>query len=137
MNQINYHQQATQVLCFPEQQNSNRCQAQHLLAITPKGTGQIIDISGAGLSFGCLYHHYFQNEWIMDILDAQGTHIKQLKVKKIWQRGENHSDISSEFEMEIGVEFLELTQDQIHELETLTNNIKTSGVRYAPNPAHF
>ena len=130
MNQISYHQQATQALCFPEQRNSNRCQAQHLLAITSKGTGQIIDISGAGLSFGCLYPHYFQNEWVMDILDAQGTHIKQLRVRKIWQRGENHANISTEFEMEIGVEFLELTQNQIHELEILTNNIKSSGAQY-------
>ena len=131
MNQISYHQQTTHALCFPEQRNSSRCQAQHLLAITPKGTGQIIDISGAGLSFGCLYPHFFQNEWTMDILDAQGTHIKQLKVRKIWLKDENHANISTEFEMEIGVEFLELTQNQIHELEILISSIKTSRVQYA------
>ena len=131
MNQISYHQQAPHALCFPEQRNSDRCQAQHLLAITPKGTGQIIDISGAGLSFGCLYPHFFQKEWVMDILDAQGTHIKQLKVRKIWQRDENCASISTEFEMEIGVEFLELTQNQIHELEILINSTKVSGAQHA------
>ncbi len=130
MTQISYHQQTAETLCVPEQRNSNRYQTQHLLAITPKGTGQIIDISRAGLSFGCLYPHYFQNEWVMDILDAQGTHIKRLRVRKIWQRGESHANISAEFEMEIGVEFLELTQNQIHELEILSNNINTSGVQH-------
>jgi len=131
MNEISHHQQATQTPCLPEQRSSSRCQTQHLLAITQKGTGQIIDISGAGLSFGCLYPHYFQNEWVMDILDAQGTHIKQLRVRKIWQRSENHANILAEFEMEIGAEFLELNQNQIHEIENLIGNIKASGVQYA------
>jgi len=129
MNQIACHQQTLQTYSFPDQRGSKRHLAIHLLAITPKGTGQIIDISGTGLSLGCLYPHYFQNEWRLDILDAKGSHIKRLKVRKIWQK-DNNTETSSEFEMEIGIEFLELTQNQIQELDILIDNINVIDPRY-------
>jgi len=93
----------------------------HLLAITNKGTGQIIDISQDGLSFGCLYPHTLPEEFSLDLLDAKGTLIKSINVRKIWER--RGMDLShGSYELEVGVEFTELTSLQYDELDELLHS---------------
>jgi hypothetical protein len=106
-----------------ERRRSERFKIVHILAITGRGTGQIIDISREGLSFGCLYPHKFPDTWPMDILDAKGSHIKQIQVRKIWERTLGHPELSPKFELEIGVEFTDLTASQAEEIDFLLDNL--------------
>ena len=101
-----------------EQRKSTRNRDLHLLAITNRGTGQIIDISQDGLSFGCLYPHHFPEEFTLDLLDAKGTHIKYLQVRKVWERRET-AIMQNQYELEVGVEFAKITSDQHGDLTDL------------------
>lgn len=103
-----------------EQRKSYRSRELHLLAITNRGTGQIIDISLDGISFGCLYPHTFPEEFSLDLLDAKGTHIKKIKVRKIWER-RNSSIQNNQYELEVGVELTNLTSKQYADLTDLLN----------------
>lgn len=106
-----------------ERRRSERFKIVHILAITGRGTGQIVDISREGLSFGCLYPHKFPDTWLMDILDAKGSHIKQIEVRKIWERTIGHPELSTKFELEVGVEFTDLTASQEEEIDFLLDNL--------------
>lgn len=106
-----------------ERRKNERYRIVHILAITGRGTGQIIDIGREGLSFGCLYPHSFPDTWSMDVLDARGSHIKELQVRKIWERKTGDLGISTRYELEIGVEFENLTAEQADELDFLLNNL--------------
>lgn len=111
-------------LAYPgERRKSDRYREMHLLVITGRGTGKILDIGSDGLSFGCLYHHAFPAIWSMDIIDARGVHLKQLHVRKIWEKSSGHPDLSGSFDLEIGVEFMDLTPRQENELDLLLNNL--------------
>jgi hypothetical protein len=105
-----------------EQRKSQRHEIINLLAVTEKGTGQILDINGVGLSFGCLYPHDFPHEFQMDILDAKGSHIKKINVRKIRETTNYFQDPLSTFELVIGVEFFALTSTQADELACLLEN---------------
>lgn len=107
-----------------ERRRRERYKILHILAITGRGTGQIIDIGREGLSFGCLYPHTFPESWSMDIIDARGSHIKELQVRKTWERKIGHPELSPSFELEIGVEFADLTDEQADELEFLLDNLE-------------
>jgi hypothetical protein len=56
----------------------------------------------------------------MDILDSKGSHIKHLKVRKIWEEINPHSN----FEIEIGVEFSEISFYQQEELTSILSNLQ-------------
>lgn len=106
-----------------ERRRNERYKILHILAITGRGTGQIIDIGREGLSFGCLYPHAFPESWSMDILDARGSHIKELRVRKIWEKKIGHPNLSPRYELEVGVEFADLTEVQAEELDFLLDNL--------------
>jgi len=107
---------------FSEQRKNDRHEVSNLLAITDRGTGQILDINHEGLSFGCLYPHSFPNEFNIDILDAKGSHIKKLKVRKMRQTNSDYQGLVGFFELVIGVEFADMTTLQAEELDHLLNN---------------
>ena len=106
-----------------EQRKNQRYRKIQLLAITRLGTGKILDIGSEGLSFGCLYAHAFPAMWSLDIIDAKGSHLKQLKVRKIWERSGGHPELSTEFEVEVGVEFIDLNDLQALELDDLLEDL--------------
>lgn len=106
-----------------ERRKNDRFSAVNLLGITGRGTGKITDIGRDGLSFGCLYRHAFPASWAMDIINAKGVHLKQLMVRKVWERDCGHPDLSGSFELEIGVEFMDLTPRQEKELDLLLSNL--------------
>ncbi len=110
---------------------SERFKTVHTLAINERGTGQIFDISREGLSFGCLYPHNFPDTWQMDILNAKGSHIKHIQVRKIWERTIGHPQLSTKFEVEVGVEFTDLTASQAEEIDFLLDNLDLLG-DYSP-----
>ncbi len=112
-----------------ERRKNERYTEVHLLVITSRGTGKIMDIGKDGLSFGCLYPHAFPATWSMDIIDARGTHIKQLKVRKVWERNSASHNLSDSFEIEIGVEFFDLTLRQENELDLLLINLNFMDVK--------
>lgn len=122
MDQISVHEPAGPVY-LPENQKIERQRVVHLLAVTERGTGQILDISNDGFSFGCLYPHEFPDEWTLDILDSHGSHIKKLKVRKIWEISKYHPHSPTKFELVIGVEFINLTPLQTNGLEFVLENI--------------
>ncbi|MBU1568603.1 MAG: hypothetical protein KJ630_23620 [Proteobacteria bacterium] len=102
-----------------DRRKNGRYREMHLLVITGRGTGKILDIGSDGLSFGCLYHHSFPAIWPLDIIDARGVLLKQLRVRKIWERNLGHPDLTDGFALEIGVEFVGLTPRQENELDIL------------------
>lgn len=93
-----------------------------MLAVTDRGTGQIMTLSREGISFGCLYPHVFPKEWTLDILDDQSGHVRELRVRKIWEMNRYYFDYDKRFELVIGAEFIDLTDQQAIELETLLEN---------------
>jgi hypothetical protein len=110
-------------LYLRERRKDDRSREMHLLVITSRGTGKIVDISRNGLSFGCLYHHTFPEIWSMDLINAKGFYLKGIMVRKVWERTIGHPDLSDSFELEIGVEFMDLTPLQENELDFLFNDI--------------
>ena len=120
MNQLILHESLGPAY-LRERRKNERYNEVHLLGITGLGTGKIMDIGRDGLSFGCLYHHVFPAIWSMDIINAEGVHLKQLMVRKVWERNSGHPDLSGSFELEIGVEFMDLTLRQEKELDLLLN----------------
>jgi hypothetical protein len=58
----------------------------------------------------------------MDILDAKGSHIKKIKVRKMRETTNYFEDPLSTFELVIGVEFFALTSVQADELAYLLEN---------------
>jgi len=123
MNLINFHE-LPQAPYLSEQRKIERHEVIHLLAITERGTGQILDISREGLSFGCLYPHTFPYEFYIDILDANGCHIKKIKVRKMWETSGETQEPTEIFELEVGVEFAELTASQSEELDYLLDDLE-------------
>jgi hypothetical protein len=130
MNQLSIRK-ALETPYLSEQRKSQRYEIINLLAITERGTGQVLDINSEGLSFGCLYPHTFPNEFYLDILDAKGSHIQKLKVRKTHETGGDSLDSSAQFELVIGVEFYQLTESQSDELDfLLDNNMESIGFSY-------
>ncbi|MFH0783796.1 MAG: PilZ domain-containing protein [Pseudomonadota bacterium] len=115
--------EASNPVYFRERRKNDRCSELNLLVITNRGTGKIMDISRDGLSFGCLYPHNFPVTLLIDILDAKGLHLKQLTVRKVWERNSGDPELSGRFELEIGVEFLDLTPHQENSLDILLSNL--------------
>ncbi len=107
-----------------EQRKIQRYEVLNLLAITGRGTGQILNISREGLSFGCLYPHAFPHEFFLDILDAKGSHIKTLKVRKIWETNGDFQELTAIYELVVAVKFSELTSTQSGELNSLLDGLE-------------
>ena len=122
-------QEAFNAAHFRERRENDRFREMNLLVITNRGTGKIMDISRDGLSFGCLYPHTFPTTLSIDILDAKGLHLKQLKVRKVWERNSSHPELSDCFELEVGVEFLDLTANQQNGLDTILSNLHFTDIR--------
>lgn len=116
-------QEVNSPIFLQEQRRNEHQPVVHLLAVTDRGTGQILDISREGLSFGCLYPHNFPEEWVLDVLDAKGSHIKKLKVRKIWEMSRYNPDTSTNFELVVGVEFVELTTFQAAGVDFVLDNL--------------
>lgn len=135
MHQLNISNRP-EALYLPEQRKIVRHEAIHLLAITERGTGQILDISSDGFSFGCLYPHTFPTEFMVDILGAKGSHIKRLKVRKMWETHSDYLDSAAVFELVVGVEFSECTCSQTDELNYLLDTMAEEG-GYAYPPMGF
>jgi hypothetical protein len=123
MNQLTIHGRP-ETPYLSEQRNIQRHEVINLLAITERGTGQILDISREGLSFGCLYPHAFPHEFCLDILDAKGSHIKKLKVRKMRETNGDYREPAAIYELVVGVEFFELTSSQSDELNYLLDNME-------------
>jgi hypothetical protein len=123
MNQLTLHE-IPKNLYISEQRKSQRHEAIHLLAVTDRGTGQILNINGEGLSFGCLYPHTFPHVFFLDLLDAKGSHIKKVQVRKMWETHGEYQNSSGEFELVVGVEFTELTSLQEDDLNYLLENME-------------
>lgn len=104
------------------QRKTERMRGVHLLVVTSRGTGKIIDIHHNGLSFGCLYPHNFPEIFTIDILNAKGVHLKRITARKTWQRTREDVRLSEEFELEVGVEFLALLPEQESLLAELLEN---------------
>lgn len=132
MNQLAIHK-VPGTPYFADQRKNQRHEVLNLLAVTERGTGQILDINLEGLSFGCLYPHTFPHEFSLDILDAKGSHIKRLNVRKIRETNENYDQGDAGFELVIGVEFYQLAVSQLNELCNLLNN----NMEELPGYTHF
>lgn len=123
MNQLTSYQRP-EAFYLSEQRKFTRHEALQLLAITERGTGRILDISCEGFSFGCLYPHTFPSVFSVDILDARGTHIKKIKVRKIWETNGDYLNSPAAFELLVGVEFAECTGAQIDKLDYLFESLQ-------------
>lgn len=116
--------QAPETPYLSEQRINDRQEMINLLAITERGTGQILDINREGLSFGCLYPHTFPHEFYLDIIDAKGSHIKKLKVRKMWEINGDYQQGAAIYELMVGLEFPELTSTQADAINFLLDNIE-------------
>lgn len=109
-------------VCFLEQRAQHLDSSSYLVAVTKMGAGRILDISDRGLTFGCLYPHYFPNELDMDILDSKSNYIKDIKVRKMRECFKASSGRLVNYELLVGVEFIDPTDHQIVELDCLLDS---------------
>ncbi len=109
----------TAVPVIPEQRRNIRFTACQLITVHTFGAGKVTNIGRGGLSFGCLYRHEFPQKWTMDLLNAKGSHIKNLQVRKVWEVVETGALNIPDFEIEIGVEFVELSLMQSRDLNSV------------------
>lgn len=116
---------------YRDRRKNERQREVQLFAITSRGTGKILSISGNGLAFGCLYPHTFPADWLMDIIDVRGVHLKQLKVRKVWEKRPGAQDRQQNFELEVGVEFVDLPSSQKNQLTLLLRNLRGSSTNIA------
>jgi hypothetical protein len=110
-----------------ERRESLRHQVNHLIAITSKGTGKVIDINFEGLCIGCLYPHSFPLIMKIDILGANGTFLKGMHVIKCWENDLSSTCDNTDFEITIGLEFINLNSSQSFELVELMRQIELNG----------
>jgi hypothetical protein len=115
---------------IPEERHYERFHIAHLLAVTKWGTGQIFEINHRGLSFGCLYPHKFNEQWTMDILDARGSHVKDLQVTKIWETRSGDQEIMNRFELIVGVAFVKPNYKQIVAINDLLEDADIGALQY-------
>lgn len=125
MNSLSFHEPTTPVQ-LSDMRTTNRFEVSDLLIVLKWGTGQIIEIGPTGLSFGCLYPHILPEEWSMDILDAQGMHLRNIRVRKVWEKVFDHTATTSRYEVATGVEFIDLTTEQMFEINKLVNRIEST-----------
>lgn len=123
MNSLSLHA-PTVPFHIAEMRLDSRVEVTDLLVVLKWGTGQIIEISSGGLSFGCLYPHFLPDEWCMDILNAQGLHLKNIQVRKIWEQSLESTEVRSRFEVVTGVEFIDLSAEQRIEIRELTAKLE-------------
>lgn len=127
MNSVSFHE-PTIPIQIGDLRNAPRIETSDLLTVLKWGTGQVIDISSTGLAFGCLYPHILPEQWRMDILDAQGLHLKNVLVRKIWETALDYTEPSSVFEVVTGVEFIHLTPEQSFEIKKLVERLEYSAL---------
>lgn len=117
-------QERTVTPYLADHRHNELSQANTLLAVTNRGTGQVITLSREGISFGCLYPHAFPQELNLDILDDRGGHLQQLRVRKVWEMNSFHTVFCKEFELVIGAQFVNLSTDQAEALEKILENLQ-------------
>lgn len=127
MNSISFQEPAVPIY-LSEMREFPRVAVSDLLVVLKWGTGQILEISNSGLSFGCLYPHNLPDEWNMDILDAQGIHIKNLQVRKIWEKSIDQKEPWTNFEIVTGVEFVDPTPEQRIDIQLLVDRLETADI---------
>lgn len=110
--------------CFLDQRKSHQDAGLHLLVVTWRGTGRILDIDNEGLSFGCLHPHCFPDEWYLGILDDKGTFIENIKVIKVKECFKEFSGQLTKFQIVVRVKFVELTARQASDLDYLLSTLE-------------
>lgn len=115
-------QERTVTPYLSDHRDDDRSRANALIAVTNRGTGQVITISREGISFGCLYPHDFPEELSIDILDGRGGHLQRLKVRKVWEMNRVRTDFCKEYELVIGAQFVNLSDHQTATLEKILQN---------------
>ena len=93
--------------CSLEQRTDHLETNGYLLALTKKGAGQILDFNSRGLSFGCLFPHRFTDNLRLDILGNNRISIENIKVKKQRECFKKTSGKLANFELIVGVEFVD------------------------------
>ncbi len=113
----------TKIPIVIDQRRSLHHQVAQLFAVTAKGTGEIIDISTSGLSFGCLYPHSFPSKMKIDILGENGILIKDISVETGGENSCSGELDKGRFEKITGVKFIGLSRRQLKEIEQLREQL--------------
>ena len=93
--------------CLLEEKSDPLGTTRDILVITKNGAGQILDLNKRGLSFGCLYPHQFSDKLHLDILGNNNIFVKNIKVKKQRECFKKTSGKLANFELVVGVEFVD------------------------------
>lgn len=127
MNSLSFHE-PTIPIHLADMRENQRIDVSDLLVVLKWGTGQVLEISHTGLSFGCLYPHILPEQWSMDILDAQGIHLKNLQVRKVWEKTIDHPEPLTRFEIVTGVEFINPTPEQKIDIQSLVERLEYADI---------
>jgi len=122
MDSLSFHE-SPQTVQSPEPQHSDRMESTDLLALLEWGAGQILEVTSNGLSFGCHYPHTLPDELRMDIL-GEGVHIKDIQVRKFWEKSVDNPELLTRFKVVAGVEFINESQEQSREISQLLEKLR-------------
>jgi len=82
------------------------------VTIYPQGVGQVIDVSAGGVAFRCYHEQYLLEGGTVDIIDAGGSHLAELPVKKVWESAGEQKSGDSISVTTVGVKFVGLSPEQ-------------------------
>ena len=87
--------------CF-DQRSNNRFELKNGVVLTPDRVCQVINLSKGGFALKCFSELVFPPEWTMDIYDATGLNLQELRVKKVWEKKLNKVCLSQHSQVEAG-----------------------------------
>lgn len=92
---------------------SKRLDVKDGIALTSNGVCQVINLSKGGLSLKFFHDLKLPNELIIDIYHETDLYVKDLKVKKVWEKKISNPARPLQQQMEIGGLFEKLSSTQV------------------------
>lgn len=98
---------------YLRKRKSKRLPVKDGIALTPKGVCQVINLSKGGLSLKFFHDLELPNELIIDIYYETDLYVRDLKVKKVWEKKIRNPASPLQHQMEIGGLFENLSFSQV------------------------
>jgi len=99
-----------------DRRKSKRHCTKSLIALTPKGVAQVVNLSAQSVFFRMKEKVHFQDYLVLDLYDAIGLNMVGILAKKVWSKTSNDEKDSDPFRSVIVARFEHLTPAQEYQL---------------------
>ena len=99
-----------------DRRKSRRLSTKSLIALTPKGVAQVVNLSAQSVFFRMKEKVHFQDYLVLDLYDAIGLNMVGVLAKKVWSKTSTDEKDSNPFQSVIVAKFENLTPAQEYQL---------------------